>query len=184
MLLLLSRPLWLIPSALPKRNSEAGRGPEKENEHPSPRCPTWGLDVNNIVPTAPTQTPATDVQDDDSDDEVDLQPAQLPSALPPVPVAAMPLVPPAAAMLPGEFVTVVMAHDSRPDEPATIQEALASPAAECWQQAMTEELQLLHANKTWELVPPSPWLVASTLLQVTPRPLGSLQAHLGGCRAP
>jgi hypothetical protein len=56
-------------------------------------------------------------------------------------------------MLPGEFATVGMAHDSRPDEPATIQEAFASPAAECWQQAMTEELQSLHANKTWELDP-------------------------------
>jgi hypothetical protein len=43
MLLLLSRPLWLIPSALPKRNSEAGSGPEKENEHPSPDVPLGDL---------------------------------------------------------------------------------------------------------------------------------------------
>jgi hypothetical protein len=41
---------------------------------------------------------------DDSDDEVELRTAQLPSALPPVPVAAVqPLVPAATAMLPGEL---------------------------------------------------------------------------------
>jgi hypothetical protein len=40
---------------------------------------------------------------DGSDDEVGLQTAQLPSALPPVPVAAVqPLVPAAAALPPGE----------------------------------------------------------------------------------
>jgi hypothetical protein len=37
--------------------------------------------------------------------------------------------------------TVGIAHDSHPDEPAMIQETLTSPAAEYWQQAMTEELQ-------------------------------------------
>jgi hypothetical protein len=59
----------------------------------------------------PKELPSVNAADqgediDDSDDEVDLRTAQLPSALPPVPVAAVqPLVPTAAAMLPRELTT-------------------------------------------------------------------------------
>jgi hypothetical protein len=56
--------------------------------------------------------------------------------------------------------TVGMAQDSHPDEPASIQEALASPAAEFWQRAMTEELQSLHSNAKWDA-----WAAAKDLLR-------------------
>jgi hypothetical protein len=113
--------------------------------------------VNSVVPAAPIQTPATNAQDGDQalalpmhDDEDVL--AEEPAG----PIE------PVAADLPGEPIrrvhpvrnrqpwkaTVGMAHDSHPDKLALIQEASASPAAEFWQQAMTEELQSLHSNAT------------------------------------
>ncbi|GJY96432.1 retrovirus-related pol polyprotein from transposon TNT 1-94 [Tanacetum coccineum] len=38
-------------------------------------------------------------------------------------------------------------------EPSTLQEALNNPDASFWKEAMQEEIEALHKNKTWELVP-------------------------------
>ncbi|GKC54192.1 retrovirus-related pol polyprotein from transposon TNT 1-94, partial [Tanacetum coccineum] len=38
-------------------------------------------------------------------------------------------------------------------EPSTLQEALNNPDALFWKEAMHEEIEALHKNKTWELVP-------------------------------
>ncbi|GJR70514.1 gag-pol polyprotein [Tanacetum coccineum] len=38
-------------------------------------------------------------------------------------------------------------------EPSNLQEALNNPDASFWKEAMQEELEALHKNKTWELVP-------------------------------
>ncbi|GJW01215.1 retrovirus-related pol polyprotein from transposon TNT 1-94 [Tanacetum coccineum] len=38
-------------------------------------------------------------------------------------------------------------------EPSTLQEALNNPDALFWKEAMQEEIEALHKNKTWELVP-------------------------------
>ncbi|GJY89530.1 retrovirus-related pol polyprotein from transposon TNT 1-94 [Tanacetum coccineum] len=38
-------------------------------------------------------------------------------------------------------------------EPSNLQEALNNPNASFWKEAMQEELEALHKNKTWELVP-------------------------------
>ncbi|GJR43670.1 retrovirus-related pol polyprotein from transposon TNT 1-94 [Tanacetum coccineum] len=38
-------------------------------------------------------------------------------------------------------------------EPSTLQEALNNPDASFWKEAMQEEIQALHKNKTWEFVP-------------------------------
>ncbi|GJX27388.1 retrovirus-related pol polyprotein from transposon TNT 1-94 [Tanacetum coccineum] len=38
-------------------------------------------------------------------------------------------------------------------EPSTLQEALNNPDASLWKEAMQEEIEALHKNKTWELVP-------------------------------
>jgi hypothetical protein len=53
----------------------------------------------------------------------------------------------------GYAATTVAVGPEMVREPATIQEALAPPAAECWQQAMMEELKSLHTNRSWELEP-------------------------------
>ncbi|GJZ19365.1 retrovirus-related pol polyprotein from transposon TNT 1-94 [Tanacetum coccineum] len=39
------------------------------------------------------------------------------------------------------------------EEPSTLQEALNNPDALFWKEAMLEEIEALHKNKTWELVP-------------------------------
>ncbi|GKB47768.1 retrovirus-related pol polyprotein from transposon TNT 1-94 [Tanacetum coccineum] len=38
-------------------------------------------------------------------------------------------------------------------EPSTLQEALNNPDASFWKEAMQKEIEALHKNKTWELVP-------------------------------
>ncbi|GKF73461.1 gag-pol polyprotein, partial [Tanacetum coccineum] len=38
-------------------------------------------------------------------------------------------------------------------EPSTLQEALNNLDASFWKEAMQEEIEALHKNKTWELVP-------------------------------
>ncbi|GKE87960.1 retrovirus-related pol polyprotein from transposon TNT 1-94 [Tanacetum coccineum] len=38
-------------------------------------------------------------------------------------------------------------------EPSTLQEAPNNPDASFWKEAMQEEIEALHKNKTWELVP-------------------------------
>ena len=38
-------------------------------------------------------------------------------------------------------------------EPSTLQEAMSSSDASQWMAAMQEEMEALHKNKTWELVP-------------------------------
>ncbi|GJR87092.1 retrovirus-related pol polyprotein from transposon TNT 1-94 [Tanacetum coccineum] len=38
-------------------------------------------------------------------------------------------------------------------KPSTLQEALNNPDASFWKEAMQEEIEALHKNKTWELVP-------------------------------
>ncbi|GJX19059.1 retrovirus-related pol polyprotein from transposon TNT 1-94 [Tanacetum coccineum] len=38
-------------------------------------------------------------------------------------------------------------------EPSTLQEALNNPDASFWKEAMQEEIEALHKNKTWELMP-------------------------------
>ncbi|GJX41309.1 gag-pol polyprotein, partial [Tanacetum coccineum] len=38
-------------------------------------------------------------------------------------------------------------------EPSTLQEALNNPDVSFWKEAMQEEIEALHKNKTWELVP-------------------------------
>lgn len=38
-------------------------------------------------------------------------------------------------------------------EPSTLQEAMSSSDASQWMAAMQEEIEALHKNKTWELVP-------------------------------
>jgi hypothetical protein len=45
------------------------------------------------------------------------------------------------------------AHLAMIEEPATVKEALDSPNATDWEQAMNEEMASLDANGTWELVP-------------------------------
>jgi hypothetical protein len=61
-----------------------------------------------LLPKEPVSVDAADQGEDnnDSNDEIDLRTAQLPSSLPPKPMAAaQPLVPSAAAMLPGELTS-------------------------------------------------------------------------------
>ncbi|GKA61121.1 retrovirus-related pol polyprotein from transposon TNT 1-94 [Tanacetum coccineum] len=38
-------------------------------------------------------------------------------------------------------------------EPSTLQEVLNNPDASFWKEAMQDEIEALHKNKTWELVP-------------------------------
>jgi len=66
----------------------------------------------------------------------------------------------------GEWVTPVargrgtaafaltVAEDIVHDEPSTYREAVSSPQAASWVQAMTEEMESLHKNDTWDLVFP------------------------------
>ena len=66
----------------------------------------------------------------------------------------------------GEWVTPVargrgtaafaltVAEDIVHDEPSTYREAASSPQAASWVQTMTEEMESLHKNDTWDLVLP------------------------------
>jgi len=54
---------------------------------------------------------------------------------------------------------VMASHDTyclltEEGEPSTFQEALNGPDASLWMIAMQEEMEALHRNHTWELVPP------------------------------
>lgn len=49
------------------------------------------------------------------------------------------------------YTPVANVVEASVDEPQTIQEALSSPAASMWKQAMDEEMQQLYTNKTWTL---------------------------------
>jgi hypothetical protein len=96
-------PRFLAPGLLPKELAFMDAADQGEDNHNSDD----EVDLQTAeLPSALPRVPVAAVlpPDHDSDDEVDLRTAQLPSALPPVPVAAVqPLVPTAAAMLPGEL---------------------------------------------------------------------------------
>ena len=50
----------------------------------------------------------------------------------------------------GHDVYCLLAEDG---EPSTFERALNRPDASLWMTAMQEEMEALHRNKTWELVP-------------------------------
>ncbi|GAQ93484.1 hypothetical protein KFL_015700010 [Klebsormidium nitens] len=56
-----------------------------------------------------------------------------------------------------EWVTANLAKETaEPVEPKTLEEALSSPEAELWREALEEEFASLQENQTWELCDPPP----------------------------